>query len=76
MSVRDEEGYVPMQQIPYCTAEDALRAGSSEERRRILKLLQSQQAARAKELEKVMHATLHPHQPSWIKQQRPAFGGA
>ena len=50
MSIRDEdEGFPRERQIPFLTAQDALTAGSNEERRRILTTIQAQQTARAKQ---------------------------
>ena len=74
MSIRsdEDEGFPRERQIPYLTAQDALTAGSNEERRRILTTIQAQQTARANELMKLSHATLHPHQPAWIKKNSSA----
>ena len=70
MSIRsdEDEGFPRERQIPFLTAQDALTAGSNEERRRILTTIQAQQTTRANELMKLSHATLHPHQPAWIKK--------
>ena len=75
MSIRsDEDEGFPREtrKIPFLTAQDALQAGTSEERRRILETIQAQQTARANELMKLSHATLHPHQPAWIKKNSSA----
>ena len=71
MSVRDEdEGFPRERQIPYLTAQDALTAGSNEERRRILETIQRQQAKRAEQLDKLCRATLSPKEPAFITQER------
>ena len=72
MSIRsdEDEGFPRERQIPFLTAQDALTAGSNEERRRILETIQRQQAKRAKHLEKLSRATLSPKEPAFITQQR------
>ena len=74
MSIRsdEDESFSRERQIPFLTAQDALTAGSNEERRRILTTIQAQQTARANELMKLSHATLHPHQPAWIRKNSSA----
>ena len=72
MSVRDEdEGFRrETRQIPFLTAQDALQAGTSAERRRILETIQRQQAKRAEQLDKLCRATLSPKEPAFITQER------
>ena len=72
MSVRDEDEGFPREtrQIPFLTARDALQAGTSAERRRILETIQRQQAKRAKQLEQLSRATLSPREPVFITQER------
>ena len=72
MSVRDEDEGFPREtrQVPFLTAQDALTAGSNEERRRILETIQAQQTKRAKQLEQLSRATLSPKEPAFISQER------
>ena len=72
MSIRsdEDEGFPRERQIPYLTAQDALTAGSNEERRRILETIQRQQAKRAEQLDKLCRATLSPKEPAFITQER------
>ena len=72
MSIRsdEDEGFPRERQIPFLTAQDALTAGSNEERRRILETIQAQQTKRAKHLEQLSRATLSPKEPAFITQER------
>ena len=73
MSIRsDEDEGFPREtrKIPFLTAQDALKAGTSEERRRILETIQAQQTKRAKQLEQLSRATLTPKEPVFISQER------
>ena len=72
MSIRDEDESFSREtrKIPYLTAQDALTAGSNEERRRILETIQRQQAKRAEQLDKLCRATLSPKEPVFISQER------
>ena len=72
MSIRsdEDESFSRERQIPFLTAQDALTAGSNEERRRILETIQAQQTKRAKQLEQLSRATLTPKEPVFISQER------
>ena len=72
MSIRDEDESFSREtrKIPYLTAQDALTAGSNEERRRILETMKAQQTKRAKQLEQLSRATLSPKEPAFITQER------
>ena len=68
MSIRsDEDDYPKLEQRPW-TVGDAFMARGNAERRVILQKLQQEQTARANELMKLAHATIHPSQPTWIKK--------
>ena len=67
MSIRSDEDDYPKLEQPW-TAGDAFMARGNAERRVILQKLQQEQTARANELMKLSHATLHPSQPAWIKK--------